>query len=187
MKNPLTPLSFLARSAFVYRDRIAVVQGDQRFTYGELENRVHRLGSALRKLGVAPGDRVAVLSPNTPMALEPHYGVPLIGAVLVMLNYRLQAGELSWILNHAKAKVLLVDPQLAGVIEPVRDQLPHLEHLITDYEGLLASGEAPLNDLPEIDEDGLMTINYTSGTTGFPKGVMFSHRGAYLNALGELM
>jgi len=187
MKNPLTPLSFLARSAFVYRDRIAVVHGERRFTYAELETRVHRLGSALRKLGVEPGDRVAVLSPNTPMALEPHYGVPLIGAVLVMLNYRLQSGELAWILNHSKAKVVLVDPQLASLLEPVREQMPNLQHIITEYDEFLATGDDRVSDPPAIDEDGLLSINYTSGTTGFPKGVMFSHRGAYLNALGELM
>jgi fatty-acyl-CoA synthase len=187
MKNALTPLTFLSRSAFVYGDRIAVIDGERRFTYAQFQERVHRLAGALRKLGVGPGDRVAVLSPNTAMALEPHYGVPLMGAVLVMLNTRLAATELQWILNHCEAKVLLVDPLLAGQMEPLRGQMPALEHFITDYEGLLAGAEACEAQPVEIDEDGLLSINYTSGTTGFPKGVMFSHRGAYLNSLGELM
>ncbi|MBV6430732.1 MAG: Long-chain-fatty-acid--CoA ligase [Bryobacteraceae bacterium] len=187
MKAPLTPLSLLARSAFVYRDKIAVVDGEQRVTYAELDRRVRKLGSALRKLGVEAGSRVAVLSPNTSMALEPHFAVPLIGAVLVMLNTRLQAAELAWILNHSGAHVLLADPQLAPLLEGSRAGLPQLRHIVTDYDALLASGDEELTDLPPIDEDGLLSINYTSGTTGFPKGVMFSHRGAYLNALGELM
>jgi len=100
MNAPLTPLDFLARSAFVYRDKTAVVDGQQRFTYSELHQRVHRLASALRRRGVKPGDRVAVLAPNTPLALDPHFAVPLLGAVLVMLNIRLAAAELAWILNH---------------------------------------------------------------------------------------
>jgi fatty-acyl-CoA synthase len=187
MKTALSPLTFLDRSVFVYRDKIAVVDGEMRYSYLEFRQRVHRLASALRKLGVAPGDKVAVLSPNTVMALEPHFAVPLMGAVLVMLNTRLQAGELTWIINHCEAKVLLVDPQLAPVLGDARDKMPSLRHFITEYEALLNDGEPELQDPHPIDEDGLLSINYTSGTTGFPKGVMFSHRGAYLNSLGELM
>lgn len=187
MKTPLTPLAFLARSAFVYPDRTAVIDGEHRFTYLQLQDRVHRLAAALRNLGIQPGDRVAVLSPNTVMALEPHYGVPLIGAVLVMLNTRLAPAELQWILNHCGAKVLLVDPQLAPQLEPLRSQMPALQHFITGYEALLASADPAQANPVEPEEDGMLSINYTSGTTGFPKGVMFSHRGAYLNALGELM
>src|SRR5690348_11903587 len=100
MKSVLTPLDFLARSAFIYRDKTAVVDGPLRITYAEFNDRIHRLASALRRLGVEPGDRVAVLAPNTIVALEPHFAVPLAGAVLVMLNIRLQAAELAWILNH---------------------------------------------------------------------------------------
>jgi fatty-acyl-CoA synthase len=188
MKNPLTPLSFLSRSAFVYRDKVAIVDGDERYTYEEFEDRVRNLAAALRNRGIEAGDRVAVLSPNTAMALEPHFAVPMIGAVLVMLNTRLQAAELAWILNHCGAKVLLVDPQLAPILEPLRGELTHLNHFLTDYSALQEEGRhGALGPLPEIDEDSLLAINYTSGTTGFPKGVMYSHRGATLNALGELM
>lgn len=187
MKSPLTPLQFLARSAFVYPDKTAVIHGDRHYTYAEFNERCHRLGAALRQLGVQPGDRVAVLAPNTPLALEVHFGVPLMGAVLVMLNTRLAPTELAWILNHCGAKVLLADPQLLPALDNVRGNMPAIEHYISEYDELLAAAQLPLADLPVPDEDSLIAINYTSGTTGFPKGVMFSHRGAYLNALGELM
>ena len=180
MKSVLTPLDFLARSAWVYPNRIAVVDGDRRFTYAELNQRVHRQASALRALGVEPGDRVAVLAPNSAAALEAHFGVPMAGAVLVMLNTRLQAAELAWILNHAEARVAIVDPQLAPA-------LPQGLHAITDYEGWIAQSEYPATGLAAPEEDGFIAINYTSGTTGFPKGVMYTHRGAYLNALGEVV
>ncbi len=186
MKGPLTPLDFLARSALVYRDQIAVVDGDRRFTYGQFQKRIHRLAAALRRLGMSPGDRLAVLAPNTPAALEPHFAAPLAGAILVMLNVRLQAAELAWILNHCGAKVLIADPQLLPVLAPVRSELGHLTCVTDDYEGLLAEGTFPLADPAQPEEDGVISINYTSGTTGFPKGVMYTHRGAYLNALGEV-
>ncbi len=188
MNSALTPLDFLARSAFVYRDKVAVID-DQggRFTYEEFNRRIHRLASGLRRHGVQPGDRVAVLAPNTLAALEPHFAVPLLGAVLVMLNIRLAPAELAWILNHCEARTLLADPQFLPVLDPLRAQMPHLTFVTDDYESLLAEGDFPLADLPAPEEDGLICINYTSGTTGFPKGVMFTHRGAYINALGELM
>jgi fatty-acyl-CoA synthase len=187
MKSPLTPLDFLARSAMVYPDRIAAVDGDRRFTYAEFNQRIHRLAAALRRHHIAPGDRVAVLAPNTIGALEAQFGVMLAGAVLVMLNTRLQTQELAWILHHCEARVLIADPQLLPLIEPVRDELRALEFATDDYEGLLAQGEYPLSDPPPVDEDGFICINYTSGTTGFPKGVMFTHRSAWLNAIGEVI
>jgi fatty-acyl-CoA synthase len=187
MNSALTPLDFLARSAFVYRDKIAVVDGERRFTYSELNQRIHRLASALSRVGVEPGDRVAVLAPNTRMALEPHFAVPLAGAVLVMLNTRLQASELTWILNHCGATALIADPQLLPVLEPVMDDLKELRFVTDDYEGLIAKGEFPFRAAAPPEEDRMICINYTSGTTGFPKGVMFTHRGAYLNALAEMM
>lgn len=187
MKSVLTPLDFLARSAHAFRDRVAIVEGDRRFTYGEFQQRVHRLASALRRLGIAPGDRVAVLAPNTVLALEAHFGVLLAGAVLVMLNTRLAGSEQAWILNHCGAKALLADPQLLRGLDAVRGDLRHLEYVIDGYERLLEQGEYPFADPVQPEEDGLLTINYTSGTTGFPKGVMFTHRGGYLNALGEIV
>ena len=150
MVNPLSPLDLLARSAFVYRDKIAIVEGDRRFTYAEFNTRVHKLASALRKAGVQKGDRVAVLAPNSSMALEPHFAVPLIGAVLVMLNTRLQEQELTWIMNHCGAKVLLRDPQLC---------LPFDGLAVSDYEAFLETGDAPLINVPTPDENDMICIN----------------------------
>ncbi len=187
MNAPLTPLQLLARSASVYGDKIAVTDGERRFTYAEFEARIRRLAAALRALGVGPGDRVAVLAWNTPEALEPHFAVPMLGAVLVMLNTRLQGSELAWILNHAEAKVVLTDPELWSALEDRRGELGHLRHVVTDYEALLEAAPGGLTGEPVPHEDDLIAVNYTSGTTGFPKGVMFTHRGVTLNALGELM
>jgi fatty-acyl-CoA synthase len=195
MISPLTPLDFLSRSALVYPEATAVVDADRRFTYAEFDRRVQLLASGLKRLGVSAGDRVAVLALNGAMALEAHFGPMRIGAILVMLNTRLQSQELAWILHHCGAKVLLVDPQLRRLVESVR-----VEHIVVDYEGLLRDAEmperAPGGGEPDgglgwpvagaIDENACIVINYTSGTTGFPKGVMFTHRGAWVNAIGEL-
>src|SRR5579862_1853353 len=143
MNSALTPLDFLARSAFVYPDKIAAVDGDRSFTYREFNQRIHRLASALSRVGVEPGDRVAVLAPNTAVALEPHFAVPLAGAVLVMLNTRLQAAELGWILKHCGAKALIADPQLLPVVAPVLDELKQLTFVTDDYEALLDKGSFP--------------------------------------------
>jgi fatty-acyl-CoA synthase len=187
VQSPLTPLDFLARSAYVYPDRIAAVDGDRRFTYAQFNERVHRLASALRSHGVSTGDRVAVLAPNTMLALDVHFGVNLCGAVLVMLNTRLQTRELEWILQHCGAKVLLADPQLLPAVTPALDNLRDLALVTDDYEALLARGEPTFDAPPVTDENGMISINYTSGTTGFPKGVMYTHRGGYINALGEVI
>jgi acyl-CoA synthetase (AMP-forming)/AMP-acid ligase II len=184
MNSPLTPLDFLARSTNVYRDAIAVVDGDRRFTYAEFDERVNRLAAALANRGVAAGDRVAVLAANGVAPLEAHFGPMRIGAIVVMLNTRLQAGEIGWILKHCGAKVLLVDPELRALSSG-----SGVEHIVDDYEGLLSEGGSqPAPATPEpFDENSCIAINYTSGTTGFPKGVMFSHRGAWVNAIGELV
>ncbi|MCU1275118.1 MAG: AMP-dependent synthetase and ligase, partial [Bryobacterales bacterium] len=180
MIAPLTPLDFLARSARTWCDVEALVDGDRRFTYAEFEDRVARQAGALVALGVQPGDRVAVLAPNGAMALEAHFAPMRIGAVLVMLNTRLAAGELAWILQHCGAKVMLVDPALKHLAADTG-----VEHVIDDYEALLRGARGVPGVYPT-DENGLIAINYTSGTTGFPKGVMFSHRGAWVNSIGEI-
>ena len=181
MIAPLTPLDFLARSASVYRDSIAVVDGGRRFTYAEFDRRTAQLASALRALGVMPGDRVAVMALNGVAPLEAHFGPMRIGAVLVMLNTRLQAGEIEWILRHSGAKVLIVDPQLRELAASAG-----VPHVVDDYQSFLASAQ-PCESVPVADENACIAVNYTSGTTGFPKGVMFSHRGAWINSAGEII
>ncbi|HJZ95881.1 MAG TPA: AMP-binding protein, partial [Candidatus Solibacter sp.] len=181
MISPLTPLDFLARSAYTWRDSIAVVEGERRFTYAELAMRVERQSAALAALGVVAGDRVAVLSPNSAMALEAHFAPMRIGAIVVMLNTRLSAGELEWILKHCGAKVLLVDPALKPLAANAG-----VPHLIDDYEAFLQSTDGSCYAVPVTDENACIAINYTSGTTGFPKGVMYTHRGAWVNAIGEI-
>jgi len=183
MISPLTPLDFLARSAAVFPDATAVVDGARRFTYREMNARVFRLSAALQRLGIGPGDRVAVLAPNGAAALEAHFAPLRIGALLVMLNTRLASDELAWILKHCEAKAVIVDPELAPLV-----QSSTVEHVIADYEAFLETGGDGSHTAPVIeDENGCITINYTSGTTGFPKGVVFTHRGAWVNAIGEIV
>jgi fatty-acyl-CoA synthase len=186
MISPFTPLDFLARSVHAFRDLPAVTDGDRRFTYAEFGARVARQAAALLQLGVQPGDRVAVLAPNCAMALEAHFAPMRIGAIVVMLNTRLAAAELEWILHHSGAKVLLVDP----LLKPLAANAG-VAHVIDDYEGFLrGAGAAACQSLSAptqvTDENACIAINYTSGTTGFPKGVMFTHRGAWTNAMGEI-
>jgi fatty-acyl-CoA synthase len=182
MISPLTPLDFLARSVHAWRDLTAVVEGARRFTYAEFGARVERQAAALLALGVRAGDRVAVLAPNGAMALEAHFAPMRIGAILVMLNTRLAPAELAWILRHCGAKVLLADPQLAPLAASAG-----VPCVIDDYEGFLSgAGASACLPLPVADENACIAINYTSGTTGFPKGVMFTHRGAWINAIGEI-
>jgi fatty-acyl-CoA synthase len=198
--TPLTPLSFLARSAYVYPEKTAVVYRDMRYTYRQFQQRVNRLATALQAVGVSKGDRVALLCPNTPPLLEAHYGVPLAGGILVAINIRLSSPEIAYILHHSGAKVLCVDSELAVLVRPIRGQLPRLETIINiydrqthdgfdgpEYEAFLQSGSDVLLEKPVEDENTTISINYTSGTTGNPKGVMYSHRNAYLNALGEAL
>ncbi len=183
MISPLTPLDFLARSALVYPDATAVVDGDRRFTYAEFQGRVNRLAAALQGIGIGPGDRVAVLALNSAMALEAHFAPLQIDAILVMLNTRLQSQELGWILRHCGAKALLVDRQLRPLVESAP-----VEHIVDDYEGFLRDAPGPSAEprTRALDENACIAINYTSGTTGFPKGVMYTHRGAWVNAIGEI-
>jgi fatty-acyl-CoA synthase len=182
MTSPLTPLDFLARSAHVFRDVTAVVDGGRRFTYSEFAARVDRMAAALQHLGVAAGDRVAVVAPNGAMALEAHFGPMRIGAILVMLNTRLGAEELKSMIGHSGARVVLAAPALRPMVEGASAR-----HIIDDYEGFLETGRGKaLRPLAPTDENAPISINYTSGTTGFPKGVMYTHRGAWVNAVGEI-
>ncbi|MCK2215833.1 AMP-binding protein [Actinomadura sp. ATCC 31491] len=180
--EPLTPVSFLDRAADAHGDRLAVIDGERRLTYHELRDRCRRLAGALAPL--AAGRPVAVLAPNTSVLLEANFGVPWAGVPLVAVNTRLAAGEVGYILEHSGAGVLVHDPvfddlvetALAGLAEP-----PRLVRAGAGYESLLA--EATPMALTPADERALLSINYTSGTTGRPKGVMYHHRGAYLQAL----
>jgi fatty-acyl-CoA synthase len=186
----LTPTAFLRRSALVYADKTAMIDGDQRWSYAQLHERCTRLAGALRGAGVAPGERVAVLAPNTHVLLEAHYGVPFAGAVLVALNMRLTAADLAYIIDHSDAQILIYDVELEAtaraIVATVKTKLTLIRAGGTDeYEKFLANAE-PLA-APVADERGLLSINYTSGTTGQPKGVMYHHRGAYLQALAMAM
>ena len=198
---PLSPVSFLARSADVWPDKVAVIHGRARFTYRELDARVRRLASALARRGVARGDTVAVMAPNVPALLEAHFAVPGLGAVLNALNYRLDAAAIAFCLAHGNARVLITDRDYASVVRPALAQLgrPILVIDIDDpeaageavgaigYEAFLAEGD-PAFVLPgPLDEWDSASLLYTSGTTGDPKGVLYHHRGAYLNALGNAL
>ena len=200
---PLTPLSFLQRAVQVFPETEAVVYGTHRKTYAEYTRRVTQLASALAKLGVQPGDVVATLLPNIPAQAEAHFGVPACGAVLNTINTRLEAETVAYILDHGEAKVLLVDPQflpmaaqameqMSGpapiVIEVADDQAGvHGHGHYTEYEQLLASGDPDFQWIMPEDEWESLALNYTSGTTGRPKGVVYHHRGAYLNAMGQVI
>lgn len=187
--EPLSPISFLERSALVFGDRPAVVSGSREFTYREHWERVQRQAGLWARMGIDPGDRVAVLSPNTHVLLECHVGVPLAGGVLVALNTRLKASEIAQILDHCGALILLVDAELralateaVGLTElAVRVLVAEDPDGQDEYEYELQAS-APLRR-PVDNERSLLSINYTSGTTGAPKGVMYHHRGAYLQAL----
>jgi fatty-acyl-CoA synthase len=198
-RTPLTPLAFLGRSAEVFADKVAIVHGDRRITYRQFAAEVTRLAHALRASGIGPGDRVAYLCPNIPELLAAHFGVPLAGAVLVAINTRLAPDEVRYILDHSGAKLVVADTALHATLVPVAASLATVREVVAvddsdtpatvggpSYAELLARGSDEPLPWEVADEQATISINYTSGTTGRPKGVMYSHRGAYLNALGEV-
>jgi fatty-acyl-CoA synthase len=194
MEQPLTPLAFADRARRIYADREAIIFDKVRCTYSQFFERCDRWSSRLQGLGVKPGDRVAYIAQNIPAHLEGYYSVPRIGAVLVPINYRLAAADFVYILNHSGARVLCVDKDYVEAVETIRDQLPNVERFVSlegaregwlDYEAEITAGSDVLETV-DIDENDLITINYTSGTTARPKGVMITHRNAYLNVLGTL-
>ncbi len=193
----LTPLVFLRRAAAVYPDKLAVVHGAARFTYRNLYSRCRRLADALRRRGIGLGDTVAVMAPNVPALLEAHYGVPMAGAVLNALNYRLDARSIAFILAHGQARLLIADREFAPIVSTALDELGRPLPLVeiddssgvslggTEYEAFLAEGDPAAAWAMPSDEWNPIALNYTSGTTGNPKGVVYHHRGAFLNAIGN--
>jgi fatty-acyl-CoA synthase len=196
---PLTPLSFLERAAYVYPDQVSVIHGAQRHTWKETYARCRRLASALARRGIGVGDTVAVMLPNIPAMVEAHFGVPMTGATLNTLNTRLDAEAIGFMLEHGQAKVLITDLEFSATIEKVLK--PGIEVIDVEdpaykggkrlgnktYEELLAEGDPEFAWRWPQDEWEAISLNYTSGTTGNPKGVVYHHRGAYLNAVGNIL
>jgi len=201
--TPLTPLSLISRAADVFPQKLAVIYGDLRLTWGEVEARCRRLASALSRRGVQPGDTVAVMLPNIPAMVEAHFGVPMLGAVLNTLNTRLDAEAIAFTLDHGEAKVLLTDREFSGTIAKALKMIKGPAPLVIDvddalysggkllgeieYEAFLAEGDPAFKPVMPEDEWDAIALNYTSGTTGNPKGVVYHHRGAYLNAISNIV
>jgi fatty-acyl-CoA synthase len=194
----LSPVKFLVRSAGVFPDKEAVIYNDIRRTYSQFYERVNRLANGLKKRGIGKGDKVAFICPNTPPMLEAHYAVPMIGAALVSINIRLSANEIAYIIDHSDSQAIFVDNEFAGLVAPILDRLEKVRTVVNicdvssdmpldgpEYEAFLADSDSTPVAIDVDDERQVATINYTSGTTGLPKGVMYHHRGAYLNAIGE--
>lgn len=201
MFEPLLPLSFLHRAVRLFPERTAVVDGERRYTFRTLGERVNRLSNGLRQLGVEKGDRVAVLSPNSHRMLEAFFAVPQLGAILVPLNYRLTTPEFAYILQHAATKAVLVDWEYAHQLAPLVGQLKGVKRYILlrdieepsatlpaqDYEDVLATASPTFSTPVEVAETDIATLNYTSGTTARPKGVMLSHRACVINVINYIV
>jgi fatty-acyl-CoA synthase len=200
--TPLTPLSLIARTAYAYPEQLAVVHGERRYTWRETYARCRRLASALSRAGVGAGDTVAVMAANTPEMVELHFGVPMSGAVLNTLNTRLDAEAIAFMLGHGEAKILVTDTEFAPTVERARALLGRPLTVIdiddplgpggkrlsdVDYEAFIAGGDPEFAWAHPADEWDAISLNYTSGTTGNPKGVVYHHRGAYLNALSNII
>jgi len=195
METPLTPLEFMRRTRRLHPQREAVVEGDLRLTYEQFFDRCDRWSAALQQLGVQQGDRVPYIAPNVRQQLESFYAVPQIGAVLVPINFRLTPDDFGYIIEHSGATVVCATAEYLDAVDGIRDRIPGVEHLVAltgskpgwrDYETAVKR-QAPEFTRPEIAEGDLLTINYTSGTTARPKGVMITHRNAYLNAIGTII
>src|SRR5690606_26963202 len=199
----LTPLGFMARTAAVFPNRPSVVHGARRYSWTQTYERCRRLGSALARRGIGLGDTVAVMAPNVPELMEAHFGVPMCGAVLNAINTRLDAATVAFILDHGEAKVLIADREFSSTVRAALGMLRR-EILVVDiddpefsgpgdrlgaldYEALLAEGDPAYDWQPPADEWQAIALNYTSGTTGNPKGVVYHHRGAYLLAIGNCL
>jgi fatty-acyl-CoA synthase len=199
----LTPLGFLDRAACVYPDRPAVIHGERRYSWRQTAERCRRLGSALARRGIGKGDTVAIMAPNIPEMIEAHFGVPMTGAVLNALNIRLDPETIAFQLGHGAAAVLITDREFSGVIAKALALMPGKRPFVVDiddplaeggtliggttYESLLETGDPDYPGERIADEWQAIALNYTSGTTGDPKGVVYHHRGAYLTAIGNLM
>jgi fatty-acyl-CoA synthase len=195
METPLTPLDFARRARKLYPHREAVVDGDQRFTYAQFLDRCDRWSTALQKLGVKQGDRVALIAPNTHAMLEQFYAVPQLGGVVVPLNYRLNAEDFAYMIQHSGSRVVCVHSDYLDAVDQIREHLTDVEHFVAlegaragwlDYESVLAK-TLPHFTPAEVAETDLLSINYTSGTTSRPKGVMITHRNAWVNSVGTLV
>ncbi len=196
MEIALSPLEFMRRARSLFAHKEAVVDGPLRLTYDQLFARCDRWSAVLQRLGVAHGDRVAYIVPNTHAHLEAYYAVPQIGAVLVPINYRLTADDFAYIIAHSGATVVCAAPEYLDLIDTIRARLPAVTHYVAlegartgwlDYEAELSRADASALVRPAIDEGDLLTINYTSGTTARPKGVMITHRNAWMNSVGVLV
>jgi len=199
----LTPISFLARSAELHPDRTAVIHGSRRLSYAEFYARARRLASALARRGIKAGDTVSAMLPNVPAMLEAHHGVPMLGAVLNTINTRLDADTVAYILGHGEAKAIITDRMFAGVVGPALRKLGRKVLVIDnddplftgagerlgaiEYEALLNEGDADFAWSPPANESAPIALNYTSGTTGLPKGVVYHHRGTFLETVGNIM
>lgn len=195
METTLTPMEFARRARRLYADREAVVDGELRLSYGQFFERCDRWSSTLQRFGLKPGDRVAYIAPNTHAQLESFYAVPQIGAVVVPINYRLTADDFAYIINHSGARIVCAHSDYLDAVDSVRAQLPNVERFVAlegskdgwlDYEATLVAATTDFVR-PTINEGDLISINYTSGTTARPKGVMITHRNAYLNVVGTLV
>lgn len=195
MEMPLTPMDFARRARRLYANREAVVDGDLRLTYAQFFDRCDRWSSALQAFGIKKGDRVAYIAPNTHAHLEAYYAVPQIGAVLVPINYRLLPDDFEYVINHCGAKIVCAHSDYIEAFDGIRDRLPGVEQFVAlegsgggwiGYEPALKSHSSEFSRV-DIAETDLLTINYTSGTTARPKGVMITHRNAYVNIMGTLV